>query len=326
MRAESTAHRRGRRRWLAGIGGLVALRFARAGAQDSKAPITLIVPAPAGVSADRLGRIVADGLSAILEVPVQVDNLSGDGGVTGTNAIAASARDGTVLGLAISSAIVGGRLLSRAAKFSPIDDFQWLTVLGSFPNAMVVAANSPHSSIASWLDAARETPVPWVYASVGTGSAGHLAGAYLRLEQRARLVHRTVESNEERYALLAEGKIAALFEGIPNAVVQSRRLGHQIIAVTSGDARGRTAGRAVVRRALATIVRRLARLDRTQGIGQCRVCPACRRHRRPGHRTALCRRHARRGTDVHGTERPCCDRLCGIRIRARRQAHCHPER
>ena len=242
MRAESTAHRRGRRRWLAGIGGLIALRFARVGAQDSKGPITLIVPAPAGVSADRLGRVVADGLSAILEVPVQVDNLSGDGGVTGTNAIAASARDGTVLGLAISSAIIGGRLLSRAAKFSPIDDFQWLTVLGSFPNAMVVAANSPHSSIASWLDAARETPVPWVYASVGTGSAGHLAGAYLRLEQRARLVHRTVESNEERYALLAEGKIAALFEGIPNAVIQSRRLGHQIIAVTSGTRVGALPG------------------------------------------------------------------------------------
>jgi len=233
MRAGSTAQQHKRRLLLAGIAGLATLRTARAAAPDSKGVVTFIVPAPLGVSADRLGRVVADALSTILEVPVHVENVAGDGGVTGTNAIAAGARDGTLLGLAVSSAIVGGRLLSRAAKFSPIDDFQWLAILGSFPNAMVVAANSPHQTIEAWLGAAREAPVPWVYASVGTGSAGHLAGAYLRLEQRARLVHRAVESNEERYALLVEGKVAALFEGVPNATVQAPRLGHRIIAVTS---------------------------------------------------------------------------------------------
>lgn len=233
MRAESTARRHKRRLLLAGITGLVAPRTPRVFAQAAKPRITLIVPAPPGASTDRLGRVVADGLAAILDVPVQVENVVGDGGVTGTNAIAAGARDGTVLGLAVSSAIVGGRLLSRAAKFSPIDDFQWLTILGSFPNAMVVAANSPYHSVEAWLDAAREALLPWAYASIGTGSAGHLAGAYLRLEQRARLVHRAIESNEGRYALLAEGKVAALFEGVPNATIQAPSLGHRIIAVTS---------------------------------------------------------------------------------------------
>ena len=37
-----------------------------------------------------------------------------------------AATDGSVLGLEISSAIIGGKLLSRSAKFSPVDDFQWL--------------------------------------------------------------------------------------------------------------------------------------------------------------------------------------------------------
>jgi tripartite-type tricarboxylate transporter receptor subunit TctC len=232
MRAES-AHQRTRRRVVAGLAGLVAIASRRVRPQPANPVVTLIVPRVAGASADRLGRIVADGLAEILGGPVRIENIAGDAGVAGTNAIAAGAKDGTVLGVAISSAIIGGRLLSRGAKFNPVDDFQWLTILGTFPNALVISARSPHQNIEGWLEAARETPLPWVYASLGSGSAGHLAGAYLRLEQGARLVHRAVDSNEERYALLAEGKINALFEGGPNVVIQGPRPRYRILAVTS---------------------------------------------------------------------------------------------
>jgi tripartite-type tricarboxylate transporter receptor subunit TctC len=146
-----------------------------------------------------------------------------------------AATDGSVLGVAISSAIIGGKLLSRSAKFGPVDDFQWLAILGTFPNALVISAKSRYPNLASWLAASREAPSPWVYASIGTGSAGHLAGAYLRLEQGARLVHRSVESVAERYALLAEGKIDALFDGAPNAAVQAPQAGLRIVAVTSAN-------------------------------------------------------------------------------------------
>jgi hypothetical protein len=57
---------------------------------------------------------VADALSAILETQVRVENVAGDGGVVGTNAVASAPRDGSVMGLAVSSALIGGRLLSRA--------------------------------------------------------------------------------------------------------------------------------------------------------------------------------------------------------------------
>ena len=220
-----------RRRILAGLAALLVAPAGRA--QSSAPPITLIVPAFAGMSGDLLARIIAEALSRILETPVRLQNVDGDSGVVGTNAIAAAARDGTVLGLGISSAMIGGRLLSRNAKFNPIDDFQWFTIFGSYPAAMMVAANAPQRDIASWLAAAREAPTPLTYASVGTGSAGHLAGGFLRMAQGARLVHRSVESPDERYALLAEGKVAALFDGVPNARLDGARAGCRIIAVTS---------------------------------------------------------------------------------------------
>ena len=190
----------------------------------SNGTITLVVPTAPGVSGDQLARIVAEALSRILEIPVRVENVGGDSGVAGTNAIAAAPRDGTVLGLGISSAMIGGRLLSRNAKFNPIEDFQWFTILGTYPAAMVVPANAPQRDIAAWIASARETPMPLTYASVGTGSAGHLAGGFLRMAQGARLIHRSVESPDERYALLADGKIAALFDDVPNARIAAPAL------------------------------------------------------------------------------------------------------
>jgi len=230
MSAGSTDHLRMRRRILLGIVGLAIVRNTRA---QSVAEIKLIVPAPGGVSSDHLGRIVAEALSRILEVPVRIENIGGDSGVVGTNAIAAAARDGTVLGLGLSTVMIGGRLLSRTARFNPIDDFQWFSIIGSYPQALVVAASTPQKDIATWLASAREAPAPLTFASVGSGSAGQLAGGFLRVAQGARLVHRTVEAPDERYALLADGRIAALFDGVPNARVEAPRAGHRVLAVTS---------------------------------------------------------------------------------------------
>jgi tripartite-type tricarboxylate transporter receptor subunit TctC len=199
----------------------------------SSAQVTLIVPAPAGASSGQVGSVVAEALSRILEVPVHIENIGGDAGVVGTNAIAAGAHDGTLLGLGVSAAIVGGRLLSRNAKFSPIDDFQWFTILGTYPAAMVVAADAPQEHITAWLAAAREAPAPLTYASIGTGSAGHLAGGFLRVAQGARLFHRSVEAPSLRYALLGDRQIDVLFDGVPNARLEAPRSGHRIIAVTS---------------------------------------------------------------------------------------------
>lgn len=233
MPAVSAVQRRARRRFLAGATGLLVLPGHLVRADETPTPITFLIPAPAGASTDRLGRIVADGLAAILGTEVLVDNIPGDSGVTGTNAIVTAAADGTVVGLAISSAIIGGKLLSRNAKFNPVDAFQWFAIFGTFPTAMIIPAQSPHRSAAEWLAAARQSPVPLVFASAGTGSAGHFAGAYLRLEQGANLVHRSLDSLNDGYALLGSGAIDTLFVGVPSALIEAPKSGHRIVAVTS---------------------------------------------------------------------------------------------
>jgi tripartite-type tricarboxylate transporter receptor subunit TctC len=176
---------------------------------------------------------VADTLSAILETPMRVENIPGDGGVIGTNAVATAPRDGSVMGMAVSSALVGGRLLSRGASFNPSEDFDWLAILGTYPNAMIVSSRSNHTTIEQWLAAAKAAKTPLNFGSFGRGTAGHLAGAYLRIEHGANLNHVALASLDDGYAMLSDGRLDVLYDGVPNAVVKIPRSGHRILAVTS---------------------------------------------------------------------------------------------
>ena len=222
-----------RRRLVAAMASLVVARPGAAQQDSDRTSITLIVPAARGGSADALGRLVADGLASNMGIPFHVVNIEGNSGVTGTTAIAAAARDGSVLGLAISSPMVGGKLLSRSAQYNPTEDFVWLGIFGTYPNAMVLSSRSNHTGIEEWLAAAREANPPMTCGIAGTGSAGHLAAAYLRFEQKARLTHVTLDVMGDGYARLRDGTLDLMFDGVPSAIVNVPRTAQRIIAVTS---------------------------------------------------------------------------------------------
>jgi tripartite-type tricarboxylate transporter receptor subunit TctC len=195
--------------------------------------IIFILPAAEGGSADRVGRIIALTLARILETPVQVKNVPGANGITGTQVIARAPTDGTVIGLALSTPMAGGKLLLRSADYNPLESFDWLAVLGSYGNAMIVRQEHPAKSLAEWLDYARASPKPLRYGTGGAASAAHLAGEYLRVEQRANLVHMAFPVAAQGYAALASGEIDVFFDGVPSAHATANLRQFRIIAVTS---------------------------------------------------------------------------------------------
>jgi len=216
------------------VSALAALLFGSGLRAQSLPPaVALIVAVPPGGSGDSIGRLVAENLSDLMDTRIRVENVGGNGGVTGINAVASASRDGSVFGLVTSSGLIGGRILSRSAQYNPSQDFEWLAILGSYANAMVLSTRSNFTSLADWLAFARRTTTPLAYGTFGTGSAGHLAGAYLRYEQGANLTHVTVPGADEGYAMLNDGRIDVLFDGVPNALVKVPRSGQRIVAVTS---------------------------------------------------------------------------------------------
>jgi tripartite-type tricarboxylate transporter receptor subunit TctC len=195
--------------------------------------ITFILPGAVDGSADRVGRIIARALARALQTQVQVKTIPGGLGITGTNAIARAPRDGSTLGLGLSTPMAGGKLLSRTADYNPIDSFDWLAIIGTYGNAMIVRQDHPAKSLLEWLALARVSPKPLRYGTGGAASAAHIAGEFLRVEQHLNMVHVPFGTNAQAYAALASGEIDVLFDGIPSARVAVDPARFRILAVTS---------------------------------------------------------------------------------------------
>ncbi len=231
---DNSRHRTLRRATLAlGVAALCGIReTVRA---DEAPAIELIVPSPPGGSADEIARIVAVALAEIGGRHVGVVHVAGDGGVTGVNALAARAPDGRSLGIAVSTAVVSGKLLNRLARFDPIQDFDWLAILGAYPNALVIGSGSNATTLQEWVRFARRSPQAVRYGSFGRGSAGHLAGGFLRKTEGLDMQHVAVESLDDGYDMLGTGELDLLFDGVPNALVEVPRRRGRIVGVTSAQ-------------------------------------------------------------------------------------------
>src|SRR6476620_9778683 len=83
------------------LGGLVSALIGAASAQEwPTRPLRLVVPFPAGGSADVQSRVIADELAKALGQPVVVDNRPGAGGNIGAAEAAHAQPDGYTLFLA----------------------------------------------------------------------------------------------------------------------------------------------------------------------------------------------------------------------------------
>jgi tripartite-type tricarboxylate transporter receptor subunit TctC len=143
-------------------------------------PIKLIVPWAPGGATDQIGRILAQGLSQNMGVPVVVENKGGAGGNIGTQAFVKEKADGYTLLLATSSTNAAGPHLYAKQGFDPAKDFTPVVSVCAIPNVMVVPAKSPWFNLKDIVDASRANPGKFTYGSAGIGGSQHLAGAQFK--------------------------------------------------------------------------------------------------------------------------------------------------
>ena len=80
---------------------------------------------------------------------------------------------------------------------------------------------------------AKRTTPPVRYGTFGRGSAGHLAGGFLRKAEGLPLEHVQIAELETGYGRLADGSLDVLFDGVPNALNTVPRSKARIVGVTS---------------------------------------------------------------------------------------------
>lgn len=150
--------------------------------------IRIVVPFPAGGTADTLPRIVAEKLRQKWNQTVIVDNRSGAGGNIGAEVVANSAPDGYTLLASPPGPIAINENLYKKLSYKP-SDLVPVTVIGTAPNVLDVRPDLPARTVKELIDYAKANPGKVTFASQGNGSTSHLTAILFEKLTGAQMVH-----------------------------------------------------------------------------------------------------------------------------------------
>jgi len=206
------------------VAALGLLPFAAAAQAYPEKPIKLVVPWPAGGSADAIGRFTATALAAELGTSVYVENVAGASGTVGTQQAARAQPDGYTLVLATSSANVAAPYLMKKVGFDPVKDFRPIGLVASAPSVMVVNVASRFKSVTDVVEEARRKPGSLSYGSGGNGNSGHLSGELFKSVAKINAVHIPYKGNTPAITDLMGGQIDFMFDNGAISLIKSGKV------------------------------------------------------------------------------------------------------
>lgn len=170
------------------VAGAVFAPFVARAQSWPSGPIRLVVPFPPGGSVDAVARLMQVGLQPRLGVNVVVENRPGASGSTATAYVAKSPPDGNTWLVVFDTHSVNPALLPNY----PLDnekDLDPVMLIATAPYVVASHPSRPYKTLAELIAAAKKTPGKISYASVGSGSIGHLAMVLLGKQAGANLTH-----------------------------------------------------------------------------------------------------------------------------------------
>src|ERR1700722_14045443 len=153
--------------------GVVLSAPARAQTYPGK-PVHVIVAFSAGGTIDALARILAQKLSELWGQSVIVDNRGGAAGNLGAVAAAQALPDGYTIHLGAQS-LATNVTIAPVPNFDPVRDFEPVIAVATAQDVLMVPPDSPAHTLREFIDYAKARPGELNFASLGTGSSGHLA-------------------------------------------------------------------------------------------------------------------------------------------------------
>ena len=163
------------------LAGLAAGRNAQAAYPDHI--IRIIVPFVPGGPADAVARPLAAAMQEIMGATVVVENRSGAGGITGTEAVAGAAPDGYTLLLTTGSHIGNKVFNSAQVRYDPLLSFAPVAGLIETNGIVLVARKDiPADTVAELNGYARSRPNGLTFGHAGIGNLTFIAGELLKLQ------------------------------------------------------------------------------------------------------------------------------------------------
>ena len=195
--------------------------------------VKIIVPFPAGGTADAVPRLVADWLSRKWSQPVVIENRTGAAGNIGAEQAYRSAPDGyTLLSEPPPPLVINQNLYSKLA-FDPLK-FEPIIVMAQVPNALIVNPNNVKASnLRELVEYLQTNPDKVTAATQGNGTTSHLTSELFQLMAKVKLRHIPYRGSAPALQGLLAGDVDLMFDnlGVSLPLVNSGKL--KLLAVAS---------------------------------------------------------------------------------------------
>ena len=184
-------------------------------AQDYPAkPIRIVVPFPAGGSADLIPRIVGEKLAAKWGQAVVVENRAGAAGNIGAELVYKAEPDGYTLLSAPPPPLVINQNLYTKLAFDPTQ-FAPVSVMAAIPNVLLVHPGVGAGSVQDLITFAKAAPDRLNYASQGSGSTSHLtAEMFKSMAGGLRITHIPYKGTAPALTDLIAGQVDIMFDNL----------------------------------------------------------------------------------------------------------------
>jgi tripartite-type tricarboxylate transporter receptor subunit TctC len=195
-------------------------------------PIRMIVPYPPAGGTDIVARTISEPLAAVLGQPIIIENRGGAAGNLGTDIAAKSAPDGYTILFTLSSHTINPKLYDKL-PFDVEKDFIPISLAAYIPQILVANPALPANNIKELIALAKAEPGKLNFASVGTGSPGHIAGELFKLKTGVDMVHVPYKGGGPAVTDTLGGQVQLLFVSMPAALQYVKAGKLKALAVTS---------------------------------------------------------------------------------------------
>jgi tripartite-type tricarboxylate transporter receptor subunit TctC len=175
-----------------------------------------------------------EALAAELGQPIIIDNRGGAAGNVGTDIAAKAPADGYNILFTLSSHTINPKLYDKL-PFDVERDFVPVSLAASIPQILVVHPSVPASNVKELIALAKANPGKLNYASVGTGSPGHIAGELFKIKTGVDIVHIPYKGGGPAVVDTIGGQVQLLFVSMPAAWQHVKAGKLKAIAVASAQ-------------------------------------------------------------------------------------------
>lgn len=194
---------------LTAAAGMILLALSGHGAESQLArTIRIVVPFPAGGSADDVARLLADQIGRTRGVSFVVENRPGAGTVVATEAVSRTTPDGNTLLLVANSFVINPSL--KRLNYDPFTSFAPVCHLVSSPLVVAVNSDSPYRSLADLIAAAHAKPGELTLASVAPATTQHIAFEMLKRVADMNMIHVPYAGGAPAVTALLGGHVTAV--------------------------------------------------------------------------------------------------------------------